>query len=70
MQDGFLGAWVHFQKRDPCRTEACTGPPHSEILCGAALPGAFFSRKNNTFKIFVFFRFSNDFLIKIDLICY
>ena len=24
------------------------GPPHSEILCGAALRGAFFSRKNRS----------------------
>ena len=38
-------AWLYFRKMDPCRTEACMGPPHSEIPCGAALPGAFFSRK-------------------------
>ena len=45
---GRRSAWGQFRKMDPCRTEACMGPPHSEILCGAALPGAFFPEKSRS----------------------
>ena len=41
-------AWAHFRKMDPCRTEACMGPPQLGLLCGTALPGALFSRKNRS----------------------
>ena len=40
------------------------GPPHSEILCGAALPGAFFSKKKHIPGVFqrktVFLAFYQD----------
>ena len=48
-----------FRKMDPCKhpscmgawvggLHGCMGPPQLGLLCGAALPGAFFSRKNMT----------------------
>ena len=38
---GYLDIWI-------CGLNNLLMHPHSEILCGAALPGAFFSRKNRS----------------------